>query len=224
MVHPPNVNPWQDEFKCVSVSNSLKLSKTGNKNVQFVSKYCKLSSWKAISCVVYLTGYILEHLDRQMSTGALFIDLKKASNLVDYECLLFKLTLNTSEEAVWIDSWTVLPHELRVQFEMTCSPVESCEFGVPLKEEGAARGRHARGEGAPARDAYHDLSPRFQLPGGRCVICQKCWDNAIGLAQTKRAKVLYIYILGLNISVIKIFIYRAMEQYTDDKQTEINYF
>ena len=42
--------------------------------------------------VVYPTGYFLEHLDRQMSTGALFIDLKKASNL------------NTSEEAVWIDS------------------------------------------------------------------------------------------------------------------------
>ena len=39
-----------------------------------------------------------------MSTGALFIDLKKASNLVDYECLLFKLTLNTSAGAVWIDS------------------------------------------------------------------------------------------------------------------------
>ena len=57
-----------------------------------------------MSCVVYLTGYILEHLDRQMSTGALCIDLKKASNLVDYECLLFKLTLNTSEEAVWTDS------------------------------------------------------------------------------------------------------------------------
>ena len=107
---------------------------------------------------------------------------------------------------------------------MTCPPVELCEFGVPRKEKGAARGRHARGEGAPARDAYHDLSPSFQLPGGRCVICQKCRDKAIGLAQTKRAKVLYIYILGLNISVIKICIYRAMEQYTDDKQTEINYF
>ena len=99
--------------------------------------------------VVYPTGYFLEHLDRQMSTGALFIDLKKASNL------------NTSEEAVWIDSWTVLPHELRVQFEMTCPPVEPCEFGVPRKEERTARGRHARREGAPARDAYHDLSSRF---------------------------------------------------------------
>ena len=29
-------------------------------------------------CVVYLTYHILEHLDSQMSTGALFIDLKKA--------------------------------------------------------------------------------------------------------------------------------------------------
>ena len=29
-------------------------------------------------CVVYLTYRILEHLDSQVSTGALFIDLKKA--------------------------------------------------------------------------------------------------------------------------------------------------
>ena len=35
-------------------------------------------------CVVYLTNHILEHLDRQLSTGALFIDLKKAFNLGDF--------------------------------------------------------------------------------------------------------------------------------------------
>ena len=36
------------------------------------------------TAVVYLTDYIL-------ITGALFIDLKKAFDLVDHECLLFKL-------------------------------------------------------------------------------------------------------------------------------------
>ena len=30
-------------------------------------------------------------MDRQMSTGAVFIDLKKAFDLVDHECLPFKL-------------------------------------------------------------------------------------------------------------------------------------
>ena len=75
-------------------------------------------------CVVYLTDYILEHLDRQMSTGALFIDLKKARNfqLSDHE--FFFLSQNTFEEAVWIGSGTILPQKLRVQFEMTCRPVE----------------------------------------------------------------------------------------------------
>ena len=64
-------------------------------------------------CVVYVTDYILEHLDRQMSTGALFIDLKKARNfqLSDHE--FFFLSQNTFEEAVWIGSGTILPHELK---------------------------------------------------------------------------------------------------------------
>ena len=43
------------------------------------------------TAVVYLTDYILEHMDRQMITGTVFIDLKKAFDLVDHECLLFKL-------------------------------------------------------------------------------------------------------------------------------------
>ena len=43
------------------------------------------------TAVVYLTDYILEHMGRQMIKGALFIDLKKAFDLVDHECLLFKL-------------------------------------------------------------------------------------------------------------------------------------
>ena len=100
-------------------------------------------------CVVYLTGYFLEHLDRQMSTGALFIDLKKASNLVDYECLLFKLTLNTSEEAVWIDSWTVLPHELKecnMKWHALQSSHESLESRARKNgpREGDTRGERER--------------------------------------------------------------------------------
>ena len=43
------------------------------------------------TAVVYLTDYILEHMDRQMITWAVFIDLKKDFDLVDHECLLFKL-------------------------------------------------------------------------------------------------------------------------------------
>ena len=48
----------------------------------------KLSTETAL---IYLTDYILERMDRQMITGAVFIDLRKAFDLVDHECLLFKL-------------------------------------------------------------------------------------------------------------------------------------
>ena len=43
------------------------------------------------TAIVYLTDYILEHMDRQMITGAVYIDLKKAFNLVDLEYWLFKI-------------------------------------------------------------------------------------------------------------------------------------
>ena len=88
-------------------------------------------------CVVYLTGYFLEHLDRQMSTGALFIDLKKASNL------------NTSEEAVWIDSWTVLPHELK-ECNMKWHALQSSHVSLESRarkngpREGDTRGERER--------------------------------------------------------------------------------
>ena len=50
--------------------------------------------WKRHStetAVTFLTDYILEHMDKQKMTGAIFIDLKKAFDLVDHHCLLHKL-------------------------------------------------------------------------------------------------------------------------------------
>ena len=41
------------------------------------------------TAVVYLTDYILEHMDRQMITGAVFIELKKGFDLVDHENVSF---------------------------------------------------------------------------------------------------------------------------------------
>ena len=44
------------------------------------------------TAIVHLTDYILDHMDRQISTGVVsVIDLKKAFDLVDHECLLYKL-------------------------------------------------------------------------------------------------------------------------------------
>ena len=39
--------------------------------------------------VVYLSDYILEHMDRQMITGAVFVELKKAFDFVDPENVSF---------------------------------------------------------------------------------------------------------------------------------------
>lgn len=43
------------------------------------------------TAVVYLVDHILEHMDKQELTGAAFIGLKKAFDLVDHHCLLHKL-------------------------------------------------------------------------------------------------------------------------------------
>jgi len=43
------------------------------------------------TAVVCLTNHNLDHMDGKMFTGAVFIDLKKAFDLVDHECLLYRL-------------------------------------------------------------------------------------------------------------------------------------
>ncbi|PFX17369.1 putative RNA-directed DNA polymerase from transposon BS [Stylophora pistillata] len=60
------------------------------------------------TAVTYLTDQILEHMDKQQMTGSVFIDLKKAFDLVDHNCLLQKLehygirgkSLRTTEDLV----------------------------------------------------------------------------------------------------------------------------
>ena len=43
------------------------------------------------TAAVYFVDHILEQMDRQMMTGSIFIDLRKALDLVDHQCLLHKL-------------------------------------------------------------------------------------------------------------------------------------
>ena len=43
------------------------------------------------TAVTYLSDFILENMDKQKLTGAVFIDLKKDFDLVNHKCLLYKL-------------------------------------------------------------------------------------------------------------------------------------
>ena len=69
------------------------------------------------TAVVHLVDHILEHMDKQQLTGAAFIDLKKAFDLVDHKCLLHKLELTTRSQ--------------RVQYGKELSSSLPLDFGVP---------------------------------------------------------------------------------------------
>ena len=95
----------------------------------------QLGFWKKHStetAIVYLTDYILEHMDRQMITGAVYIDLKKAFNLVDHEYLLFKLEHYRVRESSldWFQNY-LTKRTQRVQFGNDKSSTQAIHFGVP---------------------------------------------------------------------------------------------
>ena len=84
------------------------------------------------TAIVYLTDYILDHMDRQMSTGAVFIDLKKAFDLVDHECLLYKLEHYGVRESSfdWFRNY-LMTRTQRVFFGKHLSSCRPIQFGVP---------------------------------------------------------------------------------------------
>ena len=42
------------------------------------------------TAVVYCINYFFDHMDRQMTAGVAFIDLRKAFDLISHECILYK--------------------------------------------------------------------------------------------------------------------------------------
>ena len=84
------------------------------------------------TAIVYLTNYILKHMDRQMITGAVFIDLKKAFDLVDHEYLLFKLEHYgvRGSSLDWFQNY-LTKRAQRVQFGNDKSSIQAIHFGVP---------------------------------------------------------------------------------------------
>lgn len=79
--------------------------------------------------VVYLTDYILEHMEKQMITRAVFICLKKAFDLVDHECLLYKLEYYGVRESS-LDSFRnyLTTRTQRVQFGNDSLPAEPSDL------------------------------------------------------------------------------------------------
>ena len=84
------------------------------------------------TAVVYLTDHILDHMDRQMTTGAVFIDLKKAFDLVDHECLLYKLEHYGVRGGTldWFREYLTTRTQ-RVHFGKHLSSSQAIHFGVP---------------------------------------------------------------------------------------------
>ena len=83
------------------------------------------------TALFYLTDYILERMDRQMITGAVFIDLKKAFDLVDHKCLLFKLEHYgvRGSSLDWFRNYLTTRTQ-RVQFGNDMSSTRAICFGV----------------------------------------------------------------------------------------------
>ena len=84
------------------------------------------------TAVVHLVDHILEHMDKQQLTGAAFIDLKKAFDLVDHHCLLHRLQHYGVKgcSLTWLKNY-LTTHLQRVQYGKELSSSLPLDFGVP---------------------------------------------------------------------------------------------
>ncbi|PFX21315.1 putative RNA-directed DNA polymerase from transposon BS [Stylophora pistillata] len=84
------------------------------------------------TAVTYLTDQILEHMDKQQMTGSVFIDLKKAFDLVDHNCLLQKLEHYgvRGKSLTWFQNYLGSCTQ-RVRFGQDLSSSLPIKYGVP---------------------------------------------------------------------------------------------
>ncbi|PFX13880.1 putative RNA-directed DNA polymerase from transposon X-element [Stylophora pistillata] len=84
------------------------------------------------TAVTYPTDQILEHVDKQQMTGSVFIDLKKAFDLVDHNCLLQKLEHYgvRGKSLTWFQNY-LGSRTQRVRFGQDLSSSLPIKYGVP---------------------------------------------------------------------------------------------
>jgi hypothetical protein len=82
--------------------------------------------------VVSLVDKIIDNMDKQKTTGAVFIDLKKAFDLVDPDCLLYKLEHYSirGSSLNWFQNYLTTRSQ-RVKFGQDLSDSASIDHGVP---------------------------------------------------------------------------------------------
>ena len=84
------------------------------------------------TAAVYLVDTILAQMDRQNYTGTVFVDLKKAFDLVNHKCLLSKLDHYgvRGHSLQWFQNYLTTRFQ-RVQYNGKLSERLPVEFGVP---------------------------------------------------------------------------------------------
>ena len=84
------------------------------------------------TAVVHLVDHILEHMDKKQLTGAAFIDVEKAFDLVDHKCLLHKLEHYgvRGHSLGWFTNYLTTRSQ-RVQYGKELSSSLPLDFGVP---------------------------------------------------------------------------------------------
>ena len=97
---------------------------------KFQSGFRKRHSSK--TAIVYLTDQIVEHMDNQRMCGTVFIDLKKAFDLVDHKCLLHKLDHYgvRGNALTWFEDY-ITTRTQKVNYDGKLSSSLEVECGVP---------------------------------------------------------------------------------------------
>ena len=129
--HPISVLPLFSKVMERAVQVQLLQFMTQNNILSMFQSGCrKMHSTE--TAVVHLVDQILQGMDGQKLTGAVFIDVKKAFDLVNHQCLLHKLEHYgvRGPSLIWFEDYLTTRSQ-RVQHQNELSSSLRLDFGVP---------------------------------------------------------------------------------------------